>query len=79
VSIDALIDALWGADVPASPRNAIHHHVASARGARAGVDRRVAQGYALENPRTGALVLEDLLARATRAQRPTSSRVPSDG
>ena len=33
VSVDALIDELWGADVPASPRNAIHHHVARLRAA----------------------------------------------
>ena len=33
VSINELIDELWGAEVPASPRNAIHHHVARLRAA----------------------------------------------
>ena len=30
-SVDALIDDLWGSDMPASPRNAVQHHVARLR------------------------------------------------
>src|SRR3954462_12638925 len=33
VSVDALVDALWGADLPSSPRNAVQHHVARLRAA----------------------------------------------
>ncbi len=33
VAVDDLIDALWGADLPAAPRNAVQHHVARLRAA----------------------------------------------
>jgi DNA-binding SARP family transcriptional activator len=71
VSVDALIDALWDADVlPASPRNAIHHHVARLR-ATLGQESIVGSGnaYALRNARTDALGFEDLLAEARAALR----------
>jgi DNA-binding SARP family transcriptional activator len=70
VSVDALIDALWGADVPACPRNAIHHHVARLRAAL-GQESIVGSGngYALENASTDALVFEDLLVEARAALR----------
>ena len=65
VSIDALIDALWGADIPAFPRNAVHHHVARLR-ASLGQESIVGSrnGYVLQNASTDALVFEDLLAEA---------------
>ena len=28
VDVESLIDALWGEDLPAAPRNAVQHHVA---------------------------------------------------
>jgi DNA-binding SARP family transcriptional activator len=70
VSVDVLIDALWGADVPASPRNAIHHHVARLRAAL-GQESIVGSpnGYALQNASTDALVFEDLLAETRAALR----------
>jgi DNA-binding SARP family transcriptional activator len=33
VAVDELVDALWGADLPAAPRNAVQHHVARLRAA----------------------------------------------
>ena len=33
VGVDSLIDALWGVDLPAAPRNAVQHHVARLRAA----------------------------------------------
>jgi DNA-binding SARP family transcriptional activator len=79
VSFDALIDALWGADVPASPRNAIHHHVARLRAAL-GQESIVGSrnGYALENASTDALVFEDLLAEARAALRAGDARTAAD-
>jgi hypothetical protein len=63
-SVDALIDELWGSDMPASPRNAVQHHVARLR-ATLGQDAIVGtpNGYALAAASTDALVFEDLLRR----------------
>jgi DNA-binding SARP family transcriptional activator len=33
VDVDGLIDALWGEELPAAPRNALHHHIARLRAA----------------------------------------------
>ena len=80
VSVDALIDALWGADgLPASPRNAIHHHVARLRAAL-GQEWIVGSGnsYALENASTDALGFEDLLAEARAALRGGDGRTAAD-
>ncbi|HEV2875629.1 MAG TPA: winged helix-turn-helix domain-containing protein, partial [Thermoleophilaceae bacterium] len=33
VAVDELIDALWGEELPAAPRNALQHHVARLRAA----------------------------------------------
>ena len=48
VSVDELIDALWGEQLPSAPRNALQHHVARLRAAL-GQDTIVASsdGYAL--------------------------------
>jgi DNA-binding SARP family transcriptional activator len=80
VSVDALIDALWCADdLPASPRNAIHHHVARLRAAL-GQDSIVGSGnaYGLENASTDALVFEDLVAEARAALRRDDARTAAD-
>ena len=31
VDVDALVDGLWGEELPTAPRNALHHHVAALR------------------------------------------------
>lgn len=79
VSIDALIDELWGADAPASPRNAVQHHVARLR-ATLGADLIVGSrnGYALEGATTDALVFEDLLADARAALREGDARTAAE-
>ena len=80
VSVDALIDALWCADdLPASPRNAIHHHVARLRAAL-GQESIVGSGnaYALQNASTDALVFEDLVAEARAALRADDARRAAD-
>ncbi len=80
MSVDALIDALWGADdLPTSPRNAIHHHVARLR-ATLGQESIVGSGngYALENASTDALGFEDLLAEARAALRAGDAPTAAD-
>ena len=79
VSVDALIEELWDADVPASPRNAIHHHVARLRAALG--QESIAgspNGYALKNARTDARIFEDLLAEARGALRAGDARTAAD-
>ena len=36
VDVDALVDGLWGEELPAAPRNALHHHIARLRAALGG-------------------------------------------
>jgi hypothetical protein len=33
VDVDALVEGLWGEELPAAPRNALHHHIARLRAA----------------------------------------------
>ena len=70
VGVDALIDALWGDELPATPRNAVQHHVARLRAAL-GQDAIVASsdGYALRDATVDALRFEELLAEARGALR----------
>jgi predicted ATPase len=65
VSTDTLVEALWGSDLPASPRNAVQHHVARLRRAL-GEDsiRLAADGYALDGAAIDAVQFEELLAAA---------------
>jgi DNA-binding SARP family transcriptional activator len=79
VSIDALIDELWGSDVPALPRNAVHHHVVRLR-ATLGQESIVGSrnGYALANATTDVLVFEDLLVEARAALRDGDARTAAD-
>jgi DNA-binding SARP family transcriptional activator len=79
VSVDALIDDLWESDLPASPRNAVQHHVARLR-ATLGQDAIVGSrnGYALADATTDALVFEDLLAEARSALRDGDARAAAD-
>jgi DNA-binding SARP family transcriptional activator len=79
LSVDALIDDLWGSDMPASPRHAVHHHVARLRAALG--QEAIAgspNGYALENAITDALVFEDLLGEARTALRAGDARTAAD-
>ena len=62
---EELIDALWGEDLPAAPRNALQHHVARLRRVL-GQNQIVAapHGYALNDAWVDALRFEELLAEA---------------
>jgi predicted ATPase/DNA-binding SARP family transcriptional activator len=70
LGVDELIDGLWGADLPASPRNALQHHVARLRAAL-GQEAIVASddGYALGDAAVDAQDFEELLAEARLALR----------
>jgi len=70
VVVDTLIEGLWGEELPASPRNALHHHVARLRAAL-GEDSIVgsADGYALHEARVDVLRFEELLADTRDALR----------
>ena len=52
VDVDALVDGLWGEELPAAPRNALHHHIARLRAAL-GEESIVGftDGYALQGRR----------------------------
>ena len=70
VPVEVLVDALWGAEVPVAPRNAVQHHVSRLRAAL-GADSIVAapDGYALASAAVDALRFEELLAMARSAER----------
>ena len=70
VPVEVLVDALWGAQVPAAPRNALQHHVSRLRAAL-GAESIVAapDGYALAGATVDALRFEELLVRARSAVR----------
>src|SRR5512132_505320 len=70
VGVDDLIDALWGEELPAAPRNALQHHVARLR-AVLGQEAIVASddGYALVDAAVDALRFEELLGEARVAMR----------
>jgi len=65
VPVEVLVDALWGAQVPAAPRNALQHHVSRLRAALGAESIAAApDGYALAGATVDALRFEELLARA---------------
>jgi predicted ATPase/DNA-binding SARP family transcriptional activator len=70
VSVDELVDALWGEQLPAAPRNALQHHVARLRAALR-QDTIVASndGYGLMDASVDALRFEELLGEARIALR----------
>jgi len=70
VEVDALVDGLWGEELPAAPRNALHHHIARLRAA-VGEESSVgaADGYALKGARVDATRFEELLAETRAALR----------
>ena len=75
VGVDELIDALWGENLPAAPRNAIQHHVARLR-ATLGQDSIVgsSDGYALGDADIDAVRFEELLAETRAALREGDAR-----
>jgi predicted ATPase/DNA-binding SARP family transcriptional activator len=79
VTVDALIDGLWGEELPSSPRNALHHHVARLR-ATLGEDAIVgsADGYALADAIIDATRFEELLADTRHAERDGDVRAAAD-
>ena len=79
VSTDTLVEALWGSDLPAAPRNAVQHHVARLRRAL-GDDaiRLAADGYALDEAMVDAIQFEELLAAARGALRAGDARGAAD-
>ena len=70
VSTDTLVEAVWGSDLPSTPRNAVQHHVTRLRRALGpGTIRLAADGYALEGAVADAMEFEELLAAARGALR----------
>jgi predicted ATPase len=70
VAAETLVEALWGSDLPAAPRNAVQHHVTRLRRALGPEAIRLApDGYALEGAVFDALQFEELLASARAALR----------
>ena len=70
VDVDALVDGLWGEELPSAPRNALHHHIARLRAAL-GEESIVgsADGYALKGARVDGVRFEELLAETRSSLR----------
>jgi predicted ATPase len=79
VAVDALVDALWGEDLPAAPRNAVQHHVARLRAAL-GHDTIAASldGYALVRASVDVLRFEELLGESRAALRQGEARAGAE-
>jgi len=79
VSMDALVEYLWSTDVPAAPRNAVHHHITRLRAAL-GQESILgsSNGYALGDATTDALVFEEMLVEARAALRDGDAREAAD-
>src|SRR4029079_18286101 len=70
VDVDGLIDGLWGEELPAAPRNALHHHIARLRAALGeGPLVGTANGYALKGATVDSVRFEELLAETRSALR----------
>jgi predicted ATPase/DNA-binding SARP family transcriptional activator len=70
VDVDALVDGLWGEELPSAPRNALHHHIARLRAALGeGAIIGSTDGYALCDARLDAARFEELLAETRAALR----------
>jgi predicted ATPase/DNA-binding SARP family transcriptional activator len=79
VGVDGLVDGLWGEELPAAPRNALHHHIARLRAAL-GEESIVgsADGYALKDARVDAVRFEELLAETRTALRDGDAPAAAD-
>jgi len=77
--VDSLVDALWGEELPAAPRNALHHHIARLR-ATLGDGSIVgsSDGYALKDARVDASRFEELIAETRSALRDGDVPAASD-
>ena len=75
VSVDSIVDAVWGDDLPSDPANAVQHHVTRVRKAL-GPDALLAgpEGYALRDAVVDALQFEELLNDARAARRGGDAR-----
>ena len=79
VATDSLVDALWGSELPAAPRNAVQHHVTRLRRALGPDAIRLApDGYALEGAVVDTFRFEELLATARAALRKGDPRSATD-
>jgi predicted ATPase/DNA-binding SARP family transcriptional activator len=79
VDVDALVEGLWEEDLPAAPRNALHHHVARLRAALGeSAILGAADGYALGEARVDAVRFEELLAESRAGLRDGEIRAASD-
>jgi predicted ATPase/DNA-binding SARP family transcriptional activator/exonuclease VII small subunit len=79
VEVDALVDGLWGAELPAAPRNALHHHIARLRAALG--EAAIAgfpDGYAVESAWVDAVTFESLLAETRASLREGDARRAAD-
>ena len=79
VPTDTLVEALWGSDLPAAPRNAVQHHVTRLRRAL-GEDaiRLGADGYTLDGAMVDAIQFEEQLAAARGALHAGDARGAAD-
>jgi DNA-binding SARP family transcriptional activator len=79
MGVDEAVDALWGEELPAAPRNALQHHVARLRAAL-GQDVIVAApgGYAVAEASVDALRFEEMLAQARAALRERDARAAAE-
>ncbi len=79
MGVEELIDALWGEELPAAPRNALQHHVARLRAAL-GQEWIVASphGYALKDAWVDALWFEELLRKTRVALREGDPRAGAE-
>jgi predicted ATPase len=79
VEIDALVDGLWGEELPAAPRNALHHHIARLRAALGdGAIVGFPDGYAVKDARVDVVQFEELLAETRAALREADLRAAAD-
>ena len=79
VDVDALVDALWGEELPSAPRNALHHHIARLRAALGeGSIAGSADGYALVGAQVDAAQFEARLAETRAALRAGDVRAADD-
>ena len=79
VDVDALVDGLWGEQLPSAPRNALHHHIARLRAALGeAAIAGSADGYSLNDAHVDAVRFEELLAETRGALRDGDVRAAAD-
>ena len=79
VDVDALVDGLWGEQLPSAPRNALHHHIARLRAALGeAAIAGSADGYSLSDADVDAVRFEELLAETRGALRDGDVRAAAD-